>query len=313
AAASIGALSVGRPVECAGALWFPSGALFAAEPGPSPIHGVPFFPRAPTLAQSTAGGAGLTLLATYQYVECIEVTDQHGRIWRSPLSNPVSITLTGTNNVVTATYDPRTMPCLISSTLIRAVQAKLFRTAGNGSVFQLSSSTILTSSTTTVVTVDQATDQTLAGNDFLYTYAELETSITPRPAYLATYGDRMWLVNADFRTELWFSKHIRPGHQPEFVAEFAIDFDDEFGDITGIAQLDDKLVVFKRNAIYLVAGDGPEDNGSGSLHSTARVGLDVGAIVGPPTLSTGEEVFFVSDRGIFSIDRSARIAWHAEV
>jgi len=313
AAANVGTLSVGRPVECAGALWFPAGALFAAEPGPSPIHGIPFFPRAPTLVQSTAGGAGLTLLATYQYVMCVEITDQHGRIWRSPLSEPASITLTGANNVVTVTYDPRTMPCLVSSSLVRTAYAKFFRTAGNGSVFQLVSSGILTSSTTTLATADQTTDVALAAGDFLYTNSELETAITPRPAHLATYGDRMWLVNADFRTELWFSKHIRPGHQPEFVGEFAIDFDDEFGDITGIAQLDDKLVVFKRNAIYLVAGDGPEDNGSGSLHSTARVGLDVGAIIGPPTLSTGEEVFFVSERGIFSIDRSARVTWHGEV
>ena len=314
AAANVGALSVGRPLECAGALWFPSGALFAAEPGPCPIHGVPFFPRSPTLVQSTVGGAGLTLLATYQYVEMLEIADQHGRVWRSPLSEPASITLTGANNTVTATYDPRTMPCLESQGLSlgiqpRSVAAKLFRTAGNGSVFQLVSITYLSSGTGAVATVDSTTDIVLAGNDFLYTYAELETAITPRPAYLATYGDRLWMVNADFRTELWFSKHIRPGHQPEFVGEFVIDFDDEFGDITGIAQLDDKLVVFKKNAIYLVAGDGPEDNGSGSLHSTARVSMDVGAIIGPPTLSTGEEVFFVSERGIFSIDRSARVAW----
>jgi len=308
AVGNVGTLSVGRPLECAGSLWFPSGALFAAEPGPCPIHGVPFFPRAPTLVQSVGAG-GLTLLASYQYVVMLEVADQRGRIWRSPLSEPASITLTGANNTVTVTYDPRTMPCLESASQPRSVAAKLFRTAGNGSVFQLVAVTYLSTGTGVVTTVDLATDIVLSGNDFLYTYVELETAITPRPAYLAAYGDRMWMVNADFRTELWFSKHLRPGHQPEFVDEFVIDFDDEFGNITGLAQLDDKLVVFKRNAIYLVAGDGPEDNGSGSLHSTARVGLDVGAIVGPPTISTGEEVFFVSERGIFSIDRSARVNW----
>ena len=314
AAANVGQLSVGRPTECASALWFPSGMLFSFEPGPCPSHGVPFFPRSPSsLSQSTVGGSRLTLLSTYQYVVVLVVTDRKGRIWRSPLSEPTSITLTGANDTVSGTYDNTTMPCIAETAQVRSVTACLFRTAGNGSVFQLAATNSALSPSVPWSWVDSISDATLAGNDFIYTLSELETAITPRPAYLATYGDRFWLVNADFRTELWFSKHIRPGHQPEFVGEFVIDFDDEFGDITGIAQLDDKLVVFKRNAIYLVGGDGPEDNGAGSLHSTARVGLDVGAIIGPPVVSTGEEVFFVSDRGIFSIDRSARITWHSPV
>ena len=57
----------------------------------------------PTLAQSTVGGGGLTLLGTYSFIVVYEWMDANGSWTRSTPSPPINITLTGGNNTVTLT------------------------------------------------------------------------------------------------------------------------------------------------------------------------------------------------------------------
>lgn len=264
-------------------------------------HGTYFAPKAPVITGQATGG-GLTLLGEYNYRAVLVLSDSNGNIWRSKPSQLASVTLTGSNNRITGTLR---LPSVPWATEVRSGRLELYRTKANGSLFQKVAET--STLTGTLSWTDDISDSDLGESEFLYSTGELESAITPRASHIAANNDRYWIVNADFRTELWFTKHIRPGRQPEWCEEFVVDLDDEFGDITGIVQIDGALVVFKRNAIYFVTGDGPEDSGAGALHSVNRISSDVGALPGNPTVSTGQDVFFVSERGIYRVDRSGQI------
>jgi hypothetical protein len=311
---NMNSVNIGRPAMIPGAAVFPGGETrlsIAASPtsvsGPSlgPI-GLHAAPRKLSLASGTGGS--MTSSVIYGYVAYLELTDTVGNVWRSPPSIPALVTMGASDNRVTVTFTNWTV-----ETEIGQYRLVIARTSGNGSVYRRIASYDINYLVSTQAHVDDASDSSIVTGDILYTTGELPTAITPPASHVAAYGDRLWLVNRDFPTELMFSKNIRPGVQPEFCDEFTLDLDDDKGDITGIAPMDDKLVVFKRNAIYFVqGGENLGNNGQGQFPIVTRVDADLGAIVGSPLVSCGPEIYFVADRGIYSIDRAANVAWAGE-
>lgn len=248
-----------------------------------------------------AGGGALTLLATYSYIWIMECLDTDGNVWRSPPSLPTSVTMTGANNQATVNLSTRP-----DGPLVLRTRAKLYRTSANGSVYRLIN-TSPPQVAGAISVVDGASDASIAASEILYTTGEVSTAITPRASHLMTAKDRLWLVNADFRTELWYSKNLRPGRQPEFTNQHLIDIDDNYGDVTGLSTIDDNLVVFKRNAIYFVTGDGFDDGGGGTNVNTVLASGDVGAIAGSPIVQAGDAIYFVSERGIYSVNEGGSV------
>lgn len=287
-------------------------------PGPDPSFldegclsfiGSPIPPPQPVGSAAGAGAGGLTLLGTYNYVDVWEFLDSDGNVWRSPPSVPFSITLTGTQSRVNFT-DVESIGIGASSFQVQRFRLKRYRTANLGTTYRLIaivSGTALDGFQPNIS--DGASDASIANSEILYTTGELATAITPRFSHMATFGDRLWGINADFRTELWPSKNLRPGRQPEFVEEGVVDIDDNYGDLTGIVGLDGNGVAFKRTAIYFITGDGLTDAGSGQAHTYQQVVTGIGAIPGSPLVVAGDRVFFVSDRGIYAIDRGANITY----
>jgi len=261
-------------------------------------------PGAPyTITQGAAGA--LTLLATYQYLWLMECVDSDGNVWRSPPSIPKSVTMTGANNQNTVQFTAAP-----DFQLSNNARVKLYRTSANGSVFRLVYMQSLAGfSAVAFSAVDTQSDGAIAASEILYTTGEVSTAITPRASHLMTAKDRLWLVNADFRTELWYSKNLRPGRQPEFTNQHLIDIDDNYGDITGLSTIDDSLVVFKRNAIYFVTGDGFDDGGGGTNVTAILASGDIGSIPGSPIVQAGDAIYFVSDRGIYSVSASGTVSF----
>jgi hypothetical protein len=304
-------LNLGRPTLIPGAAIFPGGETrISAAPsqalvaGPSlgPI-GLHAAPRKLTLVAGTGGS--LSSSVVYGYVAYLEQTDTAGNVWRSPPSIPALVTMGASDNRITATFTNWSI-----ETELGQYRLVIARTSGNGSIYRRIASYDISYLTSTQPHVDDASDASITSGDILYTTGELPTALTPAASHVASYGDRLWLVNRDFPTEVWFSKNIRPGVQPEFCDEFVIDLDDDKGDITGIAPMADTLVVFKRNAIYFIqGGETLGNNGAGQFPVVTRVDADLGAIVGSPLVSCGAEVYFVADRGIHSIDRAGNIAF----
>lgn len=250
---------------------------------------------------NSQGAGALTAQTTYQYVQYIETVDSDGNVWRSPPSQPLSVTMAANtaNNI--------TMPQWATQRFGQRYRAILLRVSANGFVFRRITSFQGAFGVTSFTFNDTLADTAIATGDVLYTTGETPTAITPRASHVMTAKDRLWLVNADFRTELWASKNLRPGRQPEFTNTNVNDIDDNYGDITGLSTIDDNLVVFKRNAVYFVNGDGLADDGSGTNFGIVMVSGDVGAIPGSPIVQAGDAIYFVSDRGIMSIDRGGNV------
>lgn len=296
---SIAQVNLGKPVPLDGNVLIPGNGVSYFDDGALRSIGTSAPPRTPTLVQS-AGGS-LTVLSQYQYCVVVEKRDASGNVWRSPPSVPAAITLTGANATVTVTAQN-----WYSDEIGVIYTVALYRTAANGSVFRRIASATQTFASDSVF-IDTAADTAITDGAILYTTGELQTAITPPASHLALFNDRLWAVNRDFRTELWCTKNLRPGRQPEFINEGVVDIDDAYGDITGISSIADKGVVFKRNAIYFITGDGLTDAGSGEAHRYVQVSQDIGAIPGSPVVAAGDVVYFVSDRGIYLIDRSGDV------
>ncbi len=234
-----------------------------------------------------------------------EVIDHGGNIWRSPPSAPLLITLGAGDNTVTVTYSNWAINLLVNR------RVGIYRTAANGSSYRRITS-FVPGAGVDFVFVDTLSDTLGNQGEVLYTIGELETAITPSARAIWFHDDRMFVINAEYPTEVWYTKNLRPGRQPEFTNEMISDQDDEFGECTNGAHLDDKAVLFKRNAIYFSQNSGFTDSGSGNNYTWTQISGDVGAIAGSPVVSTGKIIFFVSERGIHSVDMQGNVAFDGE-
>ncbi len=79
--------------------------------------------------------------------------------------------------------------------------------------------------------------------------------------------------------------------------------DPSTGGIIGLANLDNTVVVFKRRAIYLISGEGPDATGVGAFNPPYRLSVDTGLYDVGSIISTEKGVFYRSIRGIEMLDR----------
>lgn len=146
----------------------------------------------------------------------------------------------------------------------------LFRTRKNEAApyYQFVTSTALPNDTHSWGTtfVDSYSDTQLAalGYGYVYTNGGLLPSQPAPPSTGATvHGNRVWLIDAEDRRRVWFSRLLVPGEAPAFNEELTLRVDDSTDEITAIESLDSSLAIFTRTRIYLVDGEGPGDTGDG--------------------------------------------------
>ncbi len=289
-----------KPFQYKQTSYIPAGQISYYDNGTLKPLGTPTPPRQVSAVASTGAGA-LTALAEYGCVVVVEDIDADGNIWRSPPSVPLLVTLTGTQNTITWTY---------KSWAIEPVAKRrvaFYRTAGNGSSYRRIYSTLVTAGPD-VIYIDLLADTAMVNGQVLYTEGETPTELTPPAVALWGHDDRLWAAHREYGTEVWYTKNLRPGRQPEFTDVGIIDLDDEFGDVTNGASLDTENVVFKKNAIYFGSGDGFTDSGSGQNYRFDRIEGDEGSIPGSPIVNTGNVVYFVSERGIRTVDKQGVVA-----
>lgn len=284
--------------------YLPVGNLMHTATGTRPCAlGSSTIPYFPTLTASV--GAGTLALKTYFYKITVTLTDEAGNEWESPASIANSLTLTGAQNTITV--DAYLSP-FENATRVRKV--KVWRTDGNGSAYKLLTIVTDTVANTLHVTfVDSLTD-VIAGEPFT---AEVQAGITPSMNHIAIWGDRMWGADRDYPTRVRFSKPLETGLLPHFptgvntAIDYAIDLDDQYGPITGMAALDDKLIVTKRRAIYVISGEGPDNAGNGAFPASNRISSEIGHIAGAPIVSTGREAYIVGLSGVCRVNGSQEI------
>jgi hypothetical protein len=272
--------NLGPAVEAGDCLYVPGAQLNVFDGQNYADDGFAVFPCQPILT-STAGGA-IPVNAKLNYCQVYRYTDAQGRVDRSAPSLPQTITLAGADQSVTVVGK-----CLSLTQRELAfgtkVEIETYRTGNiaTGSpplVFQLLRVDANDPTQDSFTFVD--TTASVAAGQPLYTSGGvLQNDMAPGFSCLETFDSRIWGVSMDFPDTLWYTDQIADGGtSPRWSQSRTLVVQDEHGGITAIKKIDDKLIVFKKDAVYAVVGQGPDPTGANDSYQATLIALGIGTV-----------------------------------
>ncbi len=241
-------------------------------------------PEKPTL--SLQPGSVLTSGATYQYCYCYVYTDDEGRLWRSAPSVPASITTTAGNQIVRMTINNNFFVDRNGAMGVGTLEdVEVYRTQPNGTEFfrtyiGLTSFSVPTGQATTQTSFadDVANDASNLLGEPLYSQGgELIHSPPPPAISSCMQGSRMIVLDSEDNTKVWASQEIQPGQGIYFHPDLAQRIEAD-GPNIGCAVIEGRLIIFKRQAIYMLTGDWPDALGDGSLPTVQLIVTGFGTL-----------------------------------
>lgn len=270
------------------------------------------YPEISNLIEQTVTGGGLVSGDTYNYLVIFQWTDNQGNLHQSTISSSVSITIGGSNNAAKIYCS---LPYLSQKT---GVNVAVYRTTNAGSIFYLVTNPVFIESVDPSANyvfsyVDSISDSDLVKNPIAYTYDTspiLENSVTPPSMIMLSHNNRLWFVDSENPNTIWYSKTFSPGNGLSPSALMTEEIDPKYGNITALAEMDDKLVIFKQFGPVIQSGDGVDDSGSNSTLSFPQfVPSNVGCSQLKSVVSTPNGVMFMSKNGIYLFDRSLGVSY----
>lgn len=294
-----------------------AGGLVQAYDGETVAEsGFNVFPEAPTLLEVNTGtpnnNPSLDMVAgDHGYCIVYRWTDNQGQEHRSAPSEIVNINVTGSNKGVQVT-----IPTL-RLTQKKDVVIEVYRTEAAGSIFYLVNSVaapfLNNKAANTVVFLDGRDDTALISGRLLYTTGGVLENIAPPSArVIATHtaSKRIILAGLENENELLYSKIAEAGQPVEFNDALRIPIDPIGGPITALASMDEKFVVFERDAIFFFSGGGPNNLGQQDSFSTPeRISTDIGCLDPRSVVLTPEGLMFKSRKGIYLLDRTMGLSY----
>lgn len=292
--------------ELGGNLLIAGGVLHAYDGRTICESGFHFFPEG--LTGTAAGSGGSIDAGAHQYRVVYEWTDAQGQIHRSAPSNAYEVTTAASDRVTLA------IPTLLI-TQKSDVRILIYRTVASGSIFyrisSLTSPTLNDKTVDSVSYVDSASDASITSNELIYTDGtdnqELENIPPGACGLITTHRGRAFVKVAP--NKIAYSKLTLDGMPPAFNDGLYLLPDGRGGDVTAIAGMDDKLVIFKERAIFAVAGDGPTNNGQGDYAEPQLITSDVGCDEPRSVVLTNAGMMFHSPKGIYLLDRSLAVTY----
>jgi hypothetical protein len=300
--------AIAYPVKLAGNLHLTSGEVAAFDGNAIVEHSFHVFPE--DITATASNGSGTLTAQQYYYCFCYEWTDANGNLHRSAPSVPIGITLVAPDDTVT-----------LNVANLRLTEKSGVRIVGyrwstaQQSFYQFTSISSPTLSTTTAdsptAIVDLLPDTSIIGNTLLYTTGGvLENIAAPAMNHATIFKSRMIGIDAEDSNILWYSKQVLPSTPVEFsdlqtifVAP-SIAAQGSTGRCKALAPLDDKLIIFKSNAIYYMTGNGPDATGANNDFSEPTfISSAVGCSLPNSIAQTPIGLMFQSDKGIWLLGR----------
>jgi len=267
-----GDTTTGTPREAIDSLFVPGGTLGQFDGKTYAEAGFAYNPEKPGIAASGVAGA-LTAGSTYYYKIVFAYTDTFGRVWRSAPSLAASQAL-GANTSMSLLFQTlriseRSVPFVASSR--KGVTIEIYRGGANDNVtFQLVGAVANDTSVDTIAYVDSLSDTNQATGLFLYTNGGgvLPNDTIPGFSSIAVAGNRLYGVSTDDPQAVWVSNQFIPGLGLTFSEQNKQIIRDQHGPIYSIAaQPNGVIAVFKADAVYAIAGDGPDQAGRGGFQT----------------------------------------------
>jgi len=302
--------------EIAGALHLTGGQLWEYD-GVRPVeHGFQVWPSNPTTTTngsiSTATGSGGLVADTYYYQFTYEWTDGAGNLHRSAPSIPISITTTTASSTNTIHVPTLRLTYKLTPNPVRIVG---YRWSVLQQVYyQFTSLTVPMMNDTTIDYVtftDTQASTAILGNVLLYTTGSVVENIAA-PACIASalFKNRLFLIDAEDQNLLWFSKQVienTPVEMSDLLTVYVAPTSGaqgSTGPMTALSAMDDKLIIFKKDAIYYLTGTGPDNTGANNDFSDPIFITSIVGCANPNSIVlTPNGVMFQSDKGIWVLGR----------
>lgn len=315
--------------ELGGALHFAAGAPVVYDGAGIVESAFALEANQPYDVQQSSGTGGVEN-GTYFYVLMFTRHDESGQVYRGEPSIPLEVVVSG--GTPTANKVEFRAPCLplcrdgaTAFSAARDLYIKVYRTeAGGETFFELPNVSIRwgTSPAPTAVgpvvndpeqaflyVTDQTPDSELAGQPLLYTTGGvLANTLAPSAAIQVVHKGRLWLAGTDDPKIVWFSKQHVFGEGVGFNPLLTVEVDDG-GPVTALASLDSHLIIFKRDRIFYVDGDGPPDTGGEGFTPPQRISADLGCIEPRSVAVMPDGLLFQSPAGIYILDRGLGLAY----
>lgn len=262
------------------------------------------FPDPVTVTGDSTPGGLTNQLYTYQVV--YQWSDSQGTIIRSSPSIPVSINpflvgATATNvNVATMRLSYKS-----------GIAIEIYRASTDQPTFYFVASVNNDPTVDDLTYIDLLSDAQILGSTILYTTGGVVGNTSPpSTSILTVWDDRVWLVDAEDPNQLWFSKQVIedvPVEMSDLLTYFvapSIGSQGPTGPVTGLFPLDDKLIVFKANAVEYINGSGPDNTGANNNYSQPIfVTSTSGCITQSSIAVTPVGLLYQADKGIWLLGR----------
>jgi hypothetical protein len=299
--------------EIAGALFLTGGMVWEYDSVKPTELGFQVWPENQAATTSSTGGNMSAQQYYYQFT--YEWTDAQGNLHRSAPSIPLLVDLTASmtmTNEVTLAVPTDRLTYKIAPNPIRIVGYRW--SVAQQVYYQFTSVTnpFINNTAVDYITItDTLADSSILGNAIIYTTGGVVEDIAP-PACIdsALFNNRLWLIDAEDRNLLWFSKQVIENVPVEMSDLLTIyvaptsGAQGSTGPMTALAAMDDKLIIFKHDAIYYINGIGPDNTGANSGYSDpVFISSAVGCSNPSSIVLMQNGLMFQSDKGIWLLGR----------
>lgn len=158
---------------------------------------------------------------------------------------------------------------------------------------------------------DVLNDQAIIGNNIIYTTGGvIENICAPAATSMVLWQSRLFMADAEDPNLIWYSKQVieaTPVEMSDLLTLYVAPTtgsQGSTGPITALGAMDNNLIVFKKDAIYYINGQGPDNTGAGGTFSDpVYITGTVGCINPFSVVLTPVGIMFQSDKGIWLLGR----------
>jgi hypothetical protein len=260
-------------------------------------HGFHIYPE--NVSGAVASGGSLTAGA-YQFKVIYVHTDAQGQIYRSAPSVAVSATTASSNLTVNLT-----IPTLRLTTHSNVI-CEVYRTVDTGTVFYKVGSVANSTTSDTVAFSDTGAinNTNLLAKELLYTTGSVLAHVAPpATSVIGSFANRIFAISSENPKVLYYSQKRAKGQPVEFSDSLFITFN-KAAEVTALAEMDEKLIVFEKDRIFYLTGSGPTATGEQNSFSDPQlVTSDVGCSNTRSIVQMPNGLMFMSNKGVYLLDR----------
>lgn len=271
------------------------------------------FSHPPTIKTIVGSAGGSIGTGTYYYVAVYEYMDAFGQLHRSAPSLPIAFTvMLPVNQVTVSTYTPVRNRNLVSLAGGNMPIVAIYRTFANsaGPFFRVTpqerpgeGQNFNDRSVDTFL--DDKVDLTISTNELLYTTGDVLANYPPPPTQvMALHQNRLWVISTEDGA-LYHSKEFLAGDGIAFHLALQISTNVQKERPVALCSIGHALVVFWKNSIGIVYGDGPNDLGVGGTYTLPQmIPGNIGCWDRRSVVKAPDGVMFMSEQGVYLLPNS---------